>query len=158
MLTRTLLLLAASLTHGLVLTPNQCPSSPLLRLRGGKAKPAPPPPSFKVKSNAAAASVGGLLGYCTGKAARSASNAAAVSVGACIALLGALNSRGYLTMNYTKMERDLMSLLDLNKDGELDREDYDFLTKKFVRLLSDNGVGSATGFTAGFWKGFSTSD
>jgi uncharacterized membrane protein (Fun14 family) len=59
--------------------------------------------------------VSGVLGFCSGKACRVASDAAALGVGAAFVFVTLLSRAGYVTINYTKVERDLLSLLDLNQ-------------------------------------------
>ena len=67
-----------------------------------------------------------------------------------------LSKAGYVSINYTKVEKDLLGLLDLNKDGRLDQADYAFASQKAVALLANNGVSSTAGFAAGFALGFSS--
>jgi len=102
-----------------------------------------------------ATTVGGIAGYCSGKAALAATQAVSVAVGAAVAFVALLNKFGYVTVNYTKVEKDLVKLLDLNKDGKVDADDYQFVSAKFVKMMKDNGLGSGAGFAAGFAAGFS---
>ena len=102
---------------------------------------------------APAAGVGGVLGYCSGKATKAAGEAAALAFGAAFIFVSLLSKAGYVTINYTKVERDLLNLLDFNKDGKLDQADYVFASKKMVDLLAGHGVSSSAGFAAGFVVG-----
>mmetsp|Transcript_682 Transcript_682/g.1886 ORF Transcript_682/g.1886 Transcript_682/m.1886 type:complete len:157 (-) Transcript_682:438-908(-) len=132
------------------------PPSKLLALRGGGMRP--PLMAFEggnsTMAAGAAASVSGVLGYCTGRAAKFATSSVTVGVGAVVCPVGILSKAGYVTIHYEKVERDLLTLLDFNKDGQLDTGDYTFACQRFVRFFADNGVASAAGFTAGFWAGF----
>lgn len=101
-----------------------------------------------------AATVSGVLGLCTGKAARAATSGVSMGVGCAFIALTILSKAGYVTVNYAKMERDILKLADLNKDGRLDRVDYTFASQRLVHLLSDHGLSSAAGFAAGFAAGY----
>lgn len=52
------------------------------------------------------------------------------------------------------MEKDLLKVLDVNKDGKIDKDDYGFATERVVKLMKENGVGSGAGFAAGFKLAF----
>lgn len=54
---------------------------------------------------------------------------------------------GYITINYTKLERDIRGLVDLNKDGKVDLEDYKLFSTKFVTMLSNNNAGTEIDMT-----------
>ena len=128
---------------------------PALKLRGGKAAD---PPLFGLSeglpSLSGAGVMGGLLGYTCGKAANVAAQGVAVGVGCVAAAATLLSKLGYITVHYTKVEADIKKLLDLNKDGQVDSGDYDFASAKIVKFMTDNGLGSASGFAAGFYAGF----
>ena len=47
----------------------------------------------------------------------------AVAVGAAVVFTSLLSKAGYVTINYVKVEHDVMQLLDLNKDGKLDEKE-----------------------------------
>ena len=68
----------------------------------------------------ATSGVSGVLGFCSGKACRFVGDAAALTLGFAFVFISLLSKGGYVEINYTKVERDLLSLLDLNKDGQDD--------------------------------------
>ena len=63
----------------------------------------------------ASSGVSGVLGFCSGKVCRVAGDAAALGLGAAFVFVSLLSKAGYVTINYDKVERDLLTLLDLNK-------------------------------------------
>jgi len=128
----------------------------VLKLRGGKATTPPAAPVLPdaVKALGGAATLGSVLGYCSGAAARTAAQGVTVAVGCATGFVLLLNKFGYVTINYTKLERDVLNVLDLNKDGKVDASDYSFVSQKLVKVVSDNGLGSGAGFAAGFYAGF----
>ena len=89
------------------------------------------------------------MGFCSGKACRFVGDAAALTLGFAFVFISLLSKAGYVEINYTKVERDLLSLLDLNKDGLVDRAEYEFASKRLVSLLVDHGISSTAGFAAG---------
>lgn len=76
------------------------------------------------------------------------------AVGGVLIVATLLQKAGYLTIHYTKVESDMRKLLDVNGDGKVDAADQAMISEKFVKLMTDNGVGSAAGFSAGFAAGF----
>ena len=102
----------------------------------------------------ATSGVSGVLGFCSGKACRFVGDAAALTLGFAFVFISLLSKAGYVEINYTKVERDLLSLLDLNKDGLVDQAEYEFASKRLVSLLADHGISSTAGFAAGFALGF----
>ena len=116
--------------------------------RGGAAISEPFAPEL------ATSGVSGVLGFCSGKACRFVGDAAALTLGFAFVFISLLSKAGYVEINYTKVERDLLSLLDLNKDGLVDRAEYEFASKRLVSLLVDHGISSTAGFAAGFALGF----
>jgi uncharacterized membrane protein (Fun14 family) len=130
---------------------------PALRLRGGKASP--PPTTFDISSLpipdiGAAAGIGGIAGFIAGKAAKSVTETVAVWTAASMAVTALLSRAGYITIHYEKVEKDVRNLLDTNKDGKIDKNDYTFASAKIMTLLNENGIGSTAGFFAGFKIGF----
>jgi len=155
---RSLVLLLASvpLADAAVLSPltvssREAKVGMAIKLRGGSA-PALLPEGFP--SLGGAAGIGGILGYCSGKAARTAADGVAVAVGAATVCAALLTQAGYITVNYKKVEHDLTKLLDFNKDGKVDDKDYVFASERLLKLMTDNGLGSGAGFAAGFYTGF----
>ena len=131
----------------------------------------------------ASGGVSSVLGFCSGKACRVFGDAAAFGLGASFVFAALLSRAGYVNINYNKVERDLLSLLDLNKgalaqrsnpytaprttltslcvrplsrhaDGRIDQADYTLAVKRAVSLLADRGISSTAGFATGFVLGF----
>ena len=98
--------------------------------------------------------VGGLMGFCTGLACRKAGEAAAVGLGAAFCFLGVLAKSGYITIDIPKIEKSLLMMLDMNKDGKLDDADYKFVSERAITVLQDNGMVATGAFAAGFAYGF----
>ena len=83
----------------------------VLKLRGGKKAPPPPPtPLIQIPGLpegfpgevGSAATVGGILGFCVGKAAKSAAQGVAVALGACAAAGALLSNMGYVTVHVSE--------------------------------------------------------
>ena len=61
------------------------------------------------------------------QAAKAAAEGVAVAVGAAVVFTSLLSKAGYVTINYVKVEHDVMQLMDLNKDGKLDEKEYELV-------------------------------
>ena len=96
------------------------------------------------------------MGFCAGRATLSAGNAASVAVGVAFVFLSTLQQGGYITIDYAKLERDVRGIADVNKDGKIDAADYNLISSRFIKLLSDNGAGTLSGVAAGFALGLKT--
>ena len=48
----------------------------------------------------------------------------------------------------------VLTMLDMNKDGKLDADDYKFASQRALTLLEANGKVAAGAFVAGFAYGF----
>lgn len=107
-----------------------------------------------ITAHGGAATVSGILGYCSGKAARAVTGGVSLGVGIAFIALSILSKAGFISINYTELERYILSLADFNKDGKLDRDDYTFASQKLVHLLTDHGLSSVSGFAAGFAAGY----
>eukprot|EP00316_Scyphosphaera_apsteinii_P026154 CAMPEP_0119308644 /NCGR_PEP_ID=MMETSP1333-20130426/11687_1 /TAXON_ID=418940 /ORGANISM="Scyphosphaera apsteinii, Strain RCC1455" /LENGTH=122 /DNA_ID=CAMNT_0007312461 /DNA_START=90 /DNA_END=458 /DNA_ORIENTATION=- len=101
-----------------------------------------------------AAGVGGAMGFCSGRFCRSVSDASSVMAGGAFIFLTALVKFNYITINYKKVERDILTLLDLNKDGKVDMSDYQFISARLADSLVNNQAPMFGGFGAGFAVGF----
>jgi len=123
-------------------------------LGGRAASPPAALPAPPLAPELASSGVSGALGFCSGRFLHVAGDAAALSLGAAFVVVSLLSRAGYVTIHYTKVERDLLSLLDLNQDGRVDEADYVFASKRAVSLLGEHGVSSTAGFAAGFALGF----
>mmetsp|Transcript_50851 Transcript_50851/g.145316 ORF Transcript_50851/g.145316 Transcript_50851/m.145316 type:complete len:151 (+) Transcript_50851:1-453(+) len=97
--------------------------------------------------------LGTLLGLCSGFALKKAGKAAAIVFGGVFCLQQALAYKGYVTVNWPAVERDLTCLLDLNKDGVVDAKDLNHSYVLALRVLQHNALPISSGFGAGFLYG-----
>jgi len=103
---------------------------------------------------------GGASGLAAGIACKKIGKALAVGVGGLYCLFQVAASYGYITVNWKKVESDVMSMLDTNGDGKLDEKDAGVWLQKVLQVLSndekegDAAKNSATGsFAAAFIMG-----
>ena len=125
----------------------------VLKLRGGKKAPEPSPflgLAEGLPATGGAAGIGGIMGFCSGKAAKTAAEGVAVAVGVACGGLALLSKQGYIVINYKKVEYDLVKLLDFNGDGKLDEDDYIGASTKLIQFMNSHGIGSSGGFAMGF--------
>merc|ERR1719291_876449 len=92
--------------------------------------------------------MGSILGFTSGFALKKISSGAAVIFGGLFAIQQGLAYAGYVNVNWKKVEADLTTLLDVNKDGKIDEKDYGVAYKKVLEVLQYNGAGCGGGFTA----------
>ncbi|CAK9043619.1 unnamed protein product [Durusdinium trenchii] len=98
-------------------------------------------------------SVGGLMGVCSGFALKKVGKLAAGLFGGLFCLQQALAYQGYVTVNWSKVEKDLTEVLDVNKDGKLDAGDVNEGYTKVLKVLQSNTAGLSGGFAGGFLLG-----
>ena len=106
-----------------------------------------------------------------------------MGIGGVVVLLGGLARAGYITVDVPKIEKQVLTtsslaaaircrphthpscrtsmphnqvltMLDMNKDGKLDADDYKFASQRALTLLEANGKVAAGAFVAGFAYGF----
>lgn len=58
-----------------------------------------------------------------------------------------------MTVNWDKVEKDLMGTLDVNHDGKVDSADASYALQGAISILSANMAATGTGFAAGFLLG-----
>merc|ERR1712032_4964 len=83
--------------------------------------------------------------------------ALAVGVGSLYILFQAAASAGYITVNWKKVETDVMGVLDTNGDGKFDEKDGMVWLEKILKTLSNDeteGNAAKNSSTAGFTGGF----
>eukprot|EP00929_Paragymnodinium_shiwhaense_P024772 TRINITY_DN15144_c0_g1_i1.p2 TRINITY_DN15144_c0_g1~~TRINITY_DN15144_c0_g1_i1.p2 ORF type:complete len:181 (+),score=61.35 TRINITY_DN15144_c0_g1_i1:86-628(+) len=98
--------------------------------------------------------VGTVFGYTSGFAIKKAGKAAAFVVGSVFALQQALAYRGYITINWPVVEKDFITILDLNKDGKVDEKDFEQGYLFALKVLQHNAMAVSGGFGAGLLLGF----
>lgn len=98
---------------------------------------------------------GGVSGLAAGFACKKIGKALAVGVGSLYCLFQVAASYGYITVNWKKVEEDVMGALDTNNDGKVDDKDAAFMLSKVMTILSNDELegsaakNSATGAFAG---------
>jgi len=100
--------------------------------------------------------LGSTLGVCAGVALRFAGKAAGICVGASFCLLQGLAYNGYVDVNWRKMERDYLKLLDADNDGKVTASDLGVFANKALDVLAFN-LPASTGFVAGLMYGIGLS-
>mmetsp|Transcript_41239 Transcript_41239/g.81383 ORF Transcript_41239/g.81383 Transcript_41239/m.81383 type:complete len:162 (-) Transcript_41239:83-568(-) len=98
-------------------------------------------------------SIGSIVGFCAGFALKKTGKAAAIVFGLIYSFQQALAYQGYITVNWPRVEQDLTSLLDLNKDGKVDAKDFNAGYASALKVLQHNTVAISGGFGAGFLYG-----
>lgn len=107
----------------------------------------------KLQSYGLRVTVTGILGYCTGVAARRAVREVATYVGVGIASMQLMAHYGFITIHWGTIVKTITLAADQNGDGQFDATDAVALVKKSVRFLS-RGVPDAAGFVTGLYYGF----
>jgi uncharacterized membrane protein (Fun14 family) len=67
-------------------------------------------------------------------------------------VLQTLQYSGYIQVDHGKMKKDMESMFDLDKDGELDKDDAKVAYSKILKILQYN-MPAGGGFGAGFLGG-----
>ncbi|CAK0801724.1 unnamed protein product, partial [Prorocentrum cordatum] len=96
--------------------------------------------------------LGSTLGYCAGVALRFAGRIAAGGVGASFCLIQGLSYSGYIQVDWRKVERDYVKILDQNGDGKVDTDDLVLAWHRVRDCLAFN-LPAGAGFTAGLAYG-----
>ncbi|CAD7928859.1 unnamed protein product [Amoebophrya sp. A120] len=98
---------------------------------------------------------GGASGLAAGYACKKIGKAVAVGVGSLYCLFQVAASYGYVTINWKKVENDVMKALDTNGDGKLDEKDAGVWLQKVLDVLANDELegaaakNTATGAFAG---------
>ena len=97
-------------------------------------------------------SFGSCLGFCAGFALRFAGKIAAVGVGTTFCVIQGLAYQGYIQVDWRKVERDCVKLLDRDGDGEVTPKDLEIVWRQATDCLKFN-LPAGAGFTAGLASG-----
>mmetsp|Transcript_43 Transcript_43/g.82 ORF Transcript_43/g.82 Transcript_43/m.82 type:complete len:187 (+) Transcript_43:1392-1952(+) len=98
---------------------------------------------------------GGASGLAAGYACKKIGKAVAVGVGSIYCLFQVAASYGYVTINWKKVEKDVMTALDTNGDGKVDEKDAGIWLQKVLDVLANDELegaaakNTATGAFAG---------
>jgi len=96
--------------------------------------------------------VGSLCGYVSGMAMRKFGALAAYTLGTGFIILQSLQYSGHLTVNWRKVERDYVSLLDIDRDGEVTTKDLGLWGDKLKDILIFD-LPAGVGFSGGWIMG-----
>jgi uncharacterized membrane protein (Fun14 family) len=96
---------------------------------------------------------GSIAGYAAGKAMRAGTNIGLVLAGAGFITAQMLQQRGYIQVDWNKVENEVRAVLDVDGDGELTTTDASIAWDGIVDSLRVGVPGSA-GFAAGALAGF----
>lgn len=113
-----------------------------------------------VKPLAGGLTFGGLSGFIAGYACKQLGKALTFGVGTMYVIFQLAATYDYVKINWKKVEDDVMSFLDTNKDGKVDEKDLGIFLQKLMAILSnDQAAGEAAknagvgGFAAMFLYG-----
>jgi FUN14 domain-containing protein 1 len=94
------------------------------------------------------------MGFLVALAAKSALKVSAVIVGLAAVLAPSLQSMGFITIHWDRIQNRILSTLDFNKDGELTSDDLrSCLMTGGTAFIFQAGLPGAVGFFAGFFFG-----
>lgn len=93
--------------------------------------------------------LGTTLGLCSGFALKKAGKAVAITVGGIFCLFQLAAFKGYVTIEWDAIERDLRRKADVNHDGVVDGKDAKHALARVINMLTDNMGASAAGFATG---------
>eukprot|EP00560_Eucampia_antarctica_P008396 CAMPEP_0197825954 /NCGR_PEP_ID=MMETSP1437-20131217/2979_1 /TAXON_ID=49252 ORGANISM="Eucampia antarctica, Strain CCMP1452" /NCGR_SAMPLE_ID=MMETSP1437 /ASSEMBLY_ACC=CAM_ASM_001096 /LENGTH=122 /DNA_ID=CAMNT_0043426183 /DNA_START=393 /DNA_END=761 /DNA_ORIENTATION=+ len=97
-------------------------------------------------------SYGFVCGYCSGFALKKVGKVGAVVFGLGFMSLQSLSYAGYIKVDHDRIKNHVETILDLNNDGKVDKEDADQAMGKVMEVLNYN-LPAGGGFGAGFIGG-----
>ncbi|OQS04845.1 hypothetical protein THRCLA_02947 [Thraustotheca clavata] len=83
-------------------------------------------------------SFGGFLGFCSGVAIKQVGKAAAFGIGALFVLAQVAASKGYININWSKVEKDAIAAVDPDGDGKITPKDFKIWWKRFLEFAQYN--------------------
>ncbi|TYZ62124.1 hypothetical protein PybrP1_005145 [[Pythium] brassicae (nom. inval.)] len=101
-------------------------------------------------------SLGTGLGFCSGYALKQVGKVAAVTVGALFVLAQVASAKGYVDINWKKVEKDVITAVDPDGDGKITKKDFKIWLDRLLATLKYN-LPSSAGFSAGFVLGITCS-
>ncbi len=96
--------------------------------------------------------MGAIVGFASGFSLKKIGKAAAFFIGLSFLASQTLSHMGYLQIDWRLIERQLLSLLDLDGDAQLTRRDLEIWWGKFKAAMTHQ-LPSTTGFVTGFALG-----
>ena len=97
-------------------------------------------------------SMSGVAGICSGYAVQYIGKQVAFWIGVLFLCIQFLVYRGYVTTNLTKVQDDIVDIVDQNDDDTFDVQDVNIITKNMMGIISV-GIPSLAGFSFGFYTG-----
>eukprot|EP01041_Mallomonas_annulata_P006691 gene6691-13555_t len=95
---------------------------------------------------------GFTMGYASGLCLKKVSKIVGVLAGGMFITIQYLGYKGYIDVNYKKLQKDVENIMDFNKDGKVDITDFQTAYGNVHSVLSYN-MPQGGGFTAGFVAG-----
>lgn len=95
---------------------------------------------------------GGVMGICTAVAVKRIGSQAAYAGGLIFLLLQGLAYKGYISIDFKKIQSDATKSIDANGDGKFDTSDLLLYWAEFKKIMQYNLPGGG-GFAAGFALG-----
>lgn len=95
-------------------------------------------------------SVSTVFGCCAGVATKRLTKDAMYGVGMAVIGLQTLSYLGYIKINWSAVEDDIVKAVDQDGDGKLTASDASAILKRFAKFLS-TGMPNAAGFSTGFY-------
>eukprot|EP00667_Euglena_gracilis_P017417 EG_transcript_18355 len=95
---------------------------------------------------------GSLCGYASGLAMRKFGSIVAYTLGTGFIILQSLQYKGYLSVNWRKVERDYVQLLDVDGDGAVTSKDFNLMSERLKDVLMFDlpaGIGFGSGWIMG---------
>lgn len=86
---------------------------------------------------------GGAMGYTSGLMCKKVGRALAIGVGGIYAMFQVAATYGYITVNWPKVQKDVMAMVDTNGDGKIDEKDAMVWVKKVMDTLANDELDGA---------------
>lgn len=96
--------------------------------------------------------ISGGLGVCSGLALKRLGREAATALGLIFVIIQSLSYFGYININYTKVSKDALRVLDADGDGKLTPKDVVFAWNNLKEILGTS-LPSVASFSSGFLLG-----
>lgn len=106
----------------------------------------------KAKPIASKLTFGGIVGYCSGAAAKKVGQAIAIVGGLMFISVQSAVYSGYVDVDWKKVQDDAIAKVDTDGDGELTVSDLKNYWLKYKKILTHN-IPNASGFSLGFLYG-----
>jgi len=95
---------------------------------------------------------GGVLGFTAGYVLKQVGRLAALGVGLVFLTFQALHFNGYIYVDWNRIRKSTITVLDQDGDGDLDEDDVRILKNKILRFVQFN-FPSTGSFVPFFWLG-----